>query len=129
VVKRTGDVTRLQALVDKKKIEISEDAIREILQFDDAEGVVCLPNDEIFAGLAQMGYEKPSTKLTFYKAFFSVREEDAEDEVQVSVYAHVDQENVIEEIADDVPPPTSPLPPSPIIPPIPPHQSPRTSPS
>nr|GEU96645.1 hypothetical protein [Tanacetum cinerariifolium] len=38
---------------------------------DDAEGVVCLPNEEIFAGLAQMGYEKPSTKLTFYKAFFS----------------------------------------------------------
>nr|GFA27220.1 hypothetical protein [Tanacetum cinerariifolium] len=38
---------------------------------DDAEGVVCLPNDEIFIGLAQMGYEKPSTKLTFYKAFFS----------------------------------------------------------
>nr|GEZ31482.1 hypothetical protein [Tanacetum cinerariifolium] len=34
-------------------------------------GVVCLPNEEIFAGLAQMGYEKPSTKLTCYKAFFS----------------------------------------------------------
>nr|GEV71077.1 hypothetical protein [Tanacetum cinerariifolium] len=33
--------------------------------------MVCLPNEEIFAGLAQMGYEKPSTKLTFYKAFFS----------------------------------------------------------
>nr|GEZ81861.1 hypothetical protein [Tanacetum cinerariifolium] len=33
--------------------------------------VVCLPNEEIFAGLAQMRYEKPSTKLTFYKAFFS----------------------------------------------------------
>nr|GFD30605.1 hypothetical protein [Tanacetum cinerariifolium] len=55
----------------KKKIVISEDAIREILQLNDAEGVVCLPNDEIFAGLAQMGYEKPSPKLTFYKAFFS----------------------------------------------------------
>nr|GEW49662.1 retrotransposable element Tf2 [Tanacetum cinerariifolium] len=38
---------------------------------DDVKGVVCLPNEEIFAGLAQMGYEKPSTKLTFYKAFFS----------------------------------------------------------
>nr|GEX67034.1 hypothetical protein [Tanacetum cinerariifolium] len=37
----------------------------------DAEGVVCLPNEEIFIGLAQMGYEKPSTKLTFNKAFFS----------------------------------------------------------
>nr|GEZ47808.1 glutamic acid-rich protein-like [Tanacetum cinerariifolium] len=33
--------------------------------------IICLPNDEIFAGLARMGYEKPSTKLTFYKAFFS----------------------------------------------------------
>nr|GEU60935.1 ribonuclease H-like domain-containing protein [Tanacetum cinerariifolium] len=54
-----------------KKIVISEDAIHEILQFNDAKGVVCLPNEEIFAGLAQMGYEKPSTKLTFYKAFFS----------------------------------------------------------
>nr|GEX08548.1 hypothetical protein [Tanacetum cinerariifolium] len=50
---------------------IFEGVIREILQLDDAEGVVCLPNEEIFAGLAQMGYEKPSTKLTFYKAFFS----------------------------------------------------------
>nr|GFB12578.1 hypothetical protein [Tanacetum cinerariifolium] len=33
--------------------------------------MVCLPNEEIFAGLAQIGYEKPLTKLTFYKAFFS----------------------------------------------------------
>nr|GFA88628.1 hypothetical protein [Tanacetum cinerariifolium] len=224
------------------------DAIREILQLDDAEGVVCLPNDEIFARLAQMGYEKPSTKLTFYKAFFSsqwkflihtilqslsakrtswnefstamasaviclskgqrfnfsryifdslvryvnssskfymyprfiqliiqaqvvdlsshttryispaltqkvfanmrrvrkgcsgietplfenmleIREIDEEEEVQVPTHDDVDQENVVEEIADDVPQPTSPLPPSPIIPPILPHQSPRTSPS
>nr|GFB83455.1 hypothetical protein [Tanacetum cinerariifolium] len=58
-------------LIDKKKIVISEAVIREILQLNDAEGVVCLPNEEIFVGLAQMGYEKPSTKLTFYKAFFS----------------------------------------------------------
>nr|GFB36888.1 hypothetical protein [Tanacetum cinerariifolium] len=35
--------------------------------------VVCLPNEEIFAGLARMRYEKPSTKLTFYKAFFSTQ--------------------------------------------------------
>nr|GFB95306.1 glutamic acid-rich protein-like [Tanacetum cinerariifolium] len=35
--------------------------------------VDCLPNEEIFAGLARMGYEKPSTKLTFYKAFFSTQ--------------------------------------------------------
>nr|GEX33450.1 hypothetical protein [Tanacetum cinerariifolium] len=60
-VKHSGDVTRLQALVDKKKIMISEVVICEILQLDDAEGIVCLPNEEIFAGLAQMGYEKPTS--------------------------------------------------------------------
>nr|GFA91411.1 hypothetical protein [Tanacetum cinerariifolium] len=73
VVKRSGDVTRLQALVDKKRIVISEEVVHEILQLNDAEGVIYLPNDEIFAGLARMGYEKPSTKLTFYKAFFSTQ--------------------------------------------------------
>nr|GEX14871.1 hypothetical protein [Tanacetum cinerariifolium] len=70
-VKRSGNVTRLQALVDKKNIVISEVVIHEILQLDDAKGIVCLPNKDIFAGLAQIRYEKPSTKLTFYKAFFS----------------------------------------------------------
>nr|GEZ38107.1 hypothetical protein [Tanacetum cinerariifolium] len=73
VVKRSGDVTRLQALVDKKRIVITEEVVHEILQLNDAEGVICLPNEEIFAGLARMGYEKPSTKLTFYKAFFSTQ--------------------------------------------------------
>nr|GFC56218.1 hypothetical protein [Tanacetum cinerariifolium] len=47
VVKRSGDVTRLQALVDKKRIVISDEVVREILQLNDAEGVVCLPNEEI----------------------------------------------------------------------------------
>nr|GEZ43047.1 putative reverse transcriptase domain-containing protein [Tanacetum cinerariifolium] len=133
---------------------------------------------------ARMGYEKPSTKLTFYKAFFStqwkffihtilhslsakrtswnefssamasaliclssgqrvrkefsgvkthlfenmlaVRAVDAEEEVQVPAQDDVVQENVIEEFAAEVvpPTPTSPSPPSPIIPSSPPHQSP-----
>nr|GEU76537.1 putative ribonuclease H-like domain-containing protein [Tanacetum cinerariifolium] len=68
---QSNDVTRLQALVDKKKVVINEATIRDALRLDDAEGVNCLPNEEIFAELARMGYEKPSTKLTFYKAFFS----------------------------------------------------------
>nr|GEW42201.1 ribonuclease H-like domain-containing protein [Tanacetum cinerariifolium] len=66
-----NDVTRLQALIDKKKVVVTEAAIREVLRLDDEEGVDCMPNEEIFAELARMGYEKPSTKLTFYKAFFS----------------------------------------------------------
>nr|GEY42700.1 retrotransposon protein, putative, Ty1-copia subclass [Tanacetum cinerariifolium] len=36
------------------------------------EGIDCLPNEEIFTELARIGYEKPSTKLTFYKAFLQV---------------------------------------------------------
>nr|GEW69884.1 ribonuclease H-like domain-containing protein [Tanacetum cinerariifolium] len=45
--------------------------IRDALRLDNAEGIECLPNEEIFAELARMGYEKPLTNLTFYKAFFS----------------------------------------------------------
>nr|GEV83999.1 putative ribonuclease H-like domain-containing protein [Tanacetum cinerariifolium] len=70
-VKQVNDVTRLQALVDKKKVVILEATIQEALRLDDEEGVDCLSNEEIFAELARMGYEKPSTKITFYKAFFS----------------------------------------------------------
>nr|GEV72404.1 hypothetical protein [Tanacetum cinerariifolium] len=57
--------------IDKKKAMVTEAAIRDALHLDDAEGVDCLPNLEIFTELARMGYEKPSTNLTFYKAFFS----------------------------------------------------------
>nr|GEY64338.1 hypothetical protein [Tanacetum cinerariifolium] len=70
-VKKVNDVIRLQALVDKKKVVVTEATIRDALRLDDAEGVECLPNKEIFTELARMGYEKPSTKLTFYKGFFS----------------------------------------------------------
>nr|GEU71716.1 hypothetical protein [Tanacetum cinerariifolium] len=69
-VKKVSDVLRLQALVDRKKVIIIEATIRDVLCLDDAEGIDCLPNEEIFTELARMGYEKPSTKLTFYKAFF-----------------------------------------------------------
>nr|GEX74545.1 hypothetical protein [Tanacetum cinerariifolium] len=98
VVKHSGDVTRLQALVDKKRIVITEEVVHEILQLNDAEGVICLPNDEIFAGLA-------------------LRAVDVEEEVQVPAQDDVVQEHVIEEIATEVvpPTPTSPSPSSPVL--------------
>ncbi|GJU11392.1 ribonuclease H-like domain-containing protein [Tanacetum coccineum] len=61
----------LQALVDKKRVIVTESSIRRDLHLDDAEGTDCLPTATIFEELARMGYEKPSQKLTFYKAFFS----------------------------------------------------------
>nr|GEV81225.1 hypothetical protein [Tanacetum cinerariifolium] len=57
-IKKTNDIVKLQALIDKKKVIISEDTIRQNLRLDDADGVDCLPNEEIFAVLARMGYEK-----------------------------------------------------------------------
>ncbi|GJT15343.1 hypothetical protein Tco_0874049 [Tanacetum coccineum] len=70
-VKTVNEVRQLQALIDKKKVIITEARIRNDLYLDDAEGTGCLPNTTIFEELAKMGYEKLSQKLTFYKAFFS----------------------------------------------------------
>nr|GEV78173.1 hypothetical protein [Tanacetum cinerariifolium] len=72
-IKKSNDVLRLQSLIDRKKVLITKDTIRQALRFDDAASVDYLPNEEIFAELARMGYKKPSTKLTFYKAFFSAQ--------------------------------------------------------
>nr|GFB77765.1 hypothetical protein [Tanacetum cinerariifolium] len=138
VVKRSGDVTRLQALVDKKRIVISKKVVREILQLNGAEGVDCLPNEEIFAGLARQRFNfskyifeslvrnvDSTSKFYMYprvgKGFswletplfenmLAVRAVDTEEEVQVTAQDDVVQEHVTEEIAtEDVPPtPTSP---------------------
>nr|GEU55181.1 putative ribonuclease H-like domain-containing protein [Tanacetum cinerariifolium] len=70
-VKKVNNMKRLQVLIDRKKVIITEATIQEALRLDDAESIDCLPNEKIFTELSRMGYEKPSTKLTFYKAFFS----------------------------------------------------------
>ncbi|GJS01567.1 hypothetical protein Tco_0318075 [Tanacetum coccineum] len=71
IAKTVNGEVQLQALVDGKKIIITESIVRRDLQLEDAEGVDCLPNATIFEQLTLMGYEKISQKLTFYKAFFS----------------------------------------------------------
>ncbi|GKA26325.1 hypothetical protein Tco_0712434 [Tanacetum coccineum] len=69
--KTVNEEVQLQALVDKKKVIITESTIRSDLQLEDAEGTKCLPTAIIFKELTRMGYEKLTQKLTFYKAFFS----------------------------------------------------------
>nr|GFA36850.1 hypothetical protein [Tanacetum cinerariifolium] len=46
-------------LIDRKKVIITEDTTGQNLRLDDADGIDCLPNEEIFAELARIGYEKP----------------------------------------------------------------------
>nr|GFB25411.1 hypothetical protein [Tanacetum cinerariifolium] len=67
------DVVKLQALVDRKKMVVTEDIICQDLRLDNVDGVECLPTEKIFAEFPRMGYEKPPLKLTFYKAFFSAQ--------------------------------------------------------
>ncbi|GJU37978.1 hypothetical protein Tco_1186332 [Tanacetum coccineum] len=52
-----GEV-QLQALVDKKKVIITESTIRRDLQLEDAEGTECLPTATIFEELTRIGYDK-----------------------------------------------------------------------
>nr|GEV07940.1 copia protein [Tanacetum cinerariifolium] len=65
-----NDVVKLRALINGKRVVVTKDIIRQALHLDDADGVECFPNEEIFTELACMVYEKPPPKLTFYKAFF-----------------------------------------------------------
>nr|GEX00722.1 hypothetical protein [Tanacetum cinerariifolium] len=57
--------------INGKKVVVNEASIRCDLRLDDDEGTACLLNVDIFEELARIEYEKPSQKLTFYKAFFS----------------------------------------------------------
>ncbi|GJY84227.1 putative ribonuclease H-like domain-containing protein [Tanacetum coccineum] len=60
-VKMVNGVRQLQALIDKKKVIITEASIRNDLHLDDAEGTDCLPNTTIFEELAKMGLSAKST--------------------------------------------------------------------
>nr|GFB13190.1 hypothetical protein [Tanacetum cinerariifolium] len=137
VVKRTGDVTSLVRNVDSSsKFYMYPRFIQLIIQAQ----VVDLSShttryispaltQKVFTNMRRVRKGCSGIETPLFENMLQVREEDAKEEVQVPAHNDVVQENVIEEIADDVPQPTSPLPPSPIIPPTPPHQSPRTSPS
>ncbi|GJX03327.1 uncharacterized mitochondrial protein-like protein [Tanacetum coccineum] len=61
-----GEV-QLHALVDGKKIIITESTVRRDLQLEGVKMIVNLLNSTIFEQLILMGYEKISQKLTFYK--------------------------------------------------------------
>nr|GFA39786.1 hypothetical protein [Tanacetum cinerariifolium] len=63
-VKKTNDAVKLLALIDRKKVVVTEDTIRQDLRLDDADGVECLPNEEIFVELALDDLSSHTTKYT-----------------------------------------------------------------
>ncbi|GKE41602.1 hypothetical protein Tco_1468886 [Tanacetum coccineum] len=64
--KMVNSERQLQALVDKKKVIITETSIRSDLHLEDAGGIDCLPTATIFEELARMG-----TKTTAWNEFSS----------------------------------------------------------
>ncbi|GKD98147.1 hypothetical protein Tco_1382044 [Tanacetum coccineum] len=65
-VKIVSGEVQLQAIVDRKKIIITESTVRRDLQLEDAEGVDCLPNATIFEQLTLM-----SSNTTAWNEFSS----------------------------------------------------------
>nr|GFA52335.1 hypothetical protein [Tanacetum cinerariifolium] len=70
MVKRSGDITRLQALVDKKRIVITEEVVREILQLNDAEGQRFNFSKYIFESLVRN--VDSSSKFYMYSRFIQL---------------------------------------------------------
>ncbi|GKA06896.1 hypothetical protein Tco_0686120 [Tanacetum coccineum] len=56
-VQTVSGVRQIQALVDKKRVIVTESSIRRDLHLDDAEGTDCLPTATIFEELARMGQD------------------------------------------------------------------------
>nr|GEX81551.1 ribonuclease H-like domain-containing protein [Tanacetum cinerariifolium] len=54
--KTVNEEVQLQALVDRKRIIITESTVRRDLQLEDSGGVDCLPNATIFEQLALIGF-------------------------------------------------------------------------
>nr|GEU65727.1 hypothetical protein [Tanacetum cinerariifolium] len=66
-----NDEKQIHAIVDGKTLVISESSVGRDLLFNDANGITCLTNEQIFENLLLMGYEGALNKLTFQKALFS----------------------------------------------------------
>nr|GEV07138.1 hypothetical protein [Tanacetum cinerariifolium] len=64
LVKTINEDVQIRALIDGKKIIVTEASIRRDLQLQDDEGAACLPNDTIFEELARM-----SAKTTSWNEF------------------------------------------------------------
>ncbi|GJX41921.1 hypothetical protein Tco_0256911 [Tanacetum coccineum] len=68
-VKTVNGECQIQALVDKKKVIITETSIRSDLHLEDADGTDCLPTATIFEELARMGSTFLAMNLVALKAF------------------------------------------------------------
>nr|GEW55487.1 uncharacterized mitochondrial protein AtMg00810-like [Tanacetum cinerariifolium] len=121
VIKQVNDVMRLQALVNKKKVVITEAAIREVLRLDDAEGLgkKCRQHLEVLhvSSFYSVDHQKTS-RCPFnphHKIYFPCSDPEGDDIAAYGEVLTVSQE-------PSIPSPTPPTPP-----PQPPQDLPSTS--
>nr|GEV60647.1 hypothetical protein [Tanacetum cinerariifolium] len=106
-LKKSNDVLRLQALIDRKKVIITEDSISKALRLDDADSVDYLPNEEIFAELAMIGVGKGFSGVDtplFTRMLVPQQDQEMEDAAE--------DEDDVNEVSDE-PTPPSPTPATP----------------
>nr|GEX54888.1 hypothetical protein [Tanacetum cinerariifolium] len=139
LIKKAHNVVKLQALIDRKKVVVTEDVIRHDLRLDDVDGVECLPNEEIFIELARVAYEKPPPKglrgtssvVQWRLLLFALQQaRKGFSGVETPLFATmlVQTQPSTAEDEDEVQFSNAPTPPSPITEPSPPSQEPITTP-
>nr|GEV32030.1 putative ribonuclease H-like domain-containing protein [Tanacetum cinerariifolium] len=136
VVNQVNDVTRLQALVDRKKVVITEATIRDALCLDDAKGVDCLPNEEILQSwlewdtrshLPNSRFTKPSSRASGKQEIEEARDVDEHvEEVTASDDDHGDDSAAHGEVSTITEEPSIPSPTPLTPPPQPPQDLPST---
>ncbi|GKB78687.1 hypothetical protein Tco_0945582 [Tanacetum coccineum] len=108
----------LQALVDGKKVIITETSLRRDLQLEDAEGIECLPNVDIFEQLALIGakstawnefsitmasaiiYLTTNQKLNFSKYIFESMVKNVDSSVKFLMYPRFVQVFLDKQVGD-----------------------------
>ncbi|GJU54963.1 hypothetical protein Tco_1228677 [Tanacetum coccineum] len=95
--KTVNEEVQLQALVDKKKVIITESTIRRDLQLEDANGVDCLSNAVIFEQLTLIGHNQ---KFNFSKYIFDNMVKTVDSMVKFWMYPRFVQVFVIKQAGD-----------------------------
>nr|GFA44967.1 hypothetical protein [Tanacetum cinerariifolium] len=105
-LKKVNDVVRLQALIDRKKVIITEATVREALHLDDAESIDCLPNEEIFTELARMRkvesleQDKVVQALEIIKLKQRVRKLERKNKGEIIAIIDADEDVTLKDVAD-----------------------------
>nr|GEY79742.1 putative ribonuclease H-like domain-containing protein [Tanacetum cinerariifolium] len=132
-VKRSGDVTRLQALIDKKKIMISKNQVGDLSTYT-TRFISPAFTQKVFANMRRVGKGFSGVETPLFEGMLAVRQPAEEGVAEAQVQADdAVADDVEENVFEDVPHDAIPLPPSHDIPspsqePSSPPQQPQSSP-